>query len=330
MQNWQLTSPTRDFVPIDELDRHVSCWLLDCEISSHSPATIALRRLVTGKLLWFLKEQGLQECGTNELRAFMAYLTRGHRDADGRFGNAKNVNRFKAPKPGTIATYRRHLCTFFRWLVKDGQLGVDPMARVGAVVDRPDEVQPFTDEQANALLNAAKESKLGPRNYAALLMLFDTGLRASELCGLTIGDLDLSQHTATVEGKGGKRRQVCFGAAVARALWAYLKTGRRDSSEPVFASERGGHLTTNALYHIVERLGEEAGITGVRCSPHTARHYAAISFLRAGGNTFTLQKMLGHTDLKQTRRYSQIADADVATQHRMYSPVERLMKKGAK
>ena len=60
MQNWQLTSPTRDFVPIDELDRHVSCWLLDCEISSHSPATIAWRYDRTRPLPRLLREQGAQ------------------------------------------------------------------------------------------------------------------------------------------------------------------------------------------------------------------------------------------------------------------------------
>ena len=74
----------------------------------------------------------------------------------------------------------------------------------------------------------------------------------------------------------------------------------------------------------MHRLGKAANITGVRCSPHTFRHTAAIWTIRSGMNTFALQTMLGHTDLTMTRRYVAIAQADLEEQHRRYSPVRRL------
>ncbi|MBC7806379.1 MAG: site-specific integrase, partial [Akkermansiaceae bacterium] len=73
----------------------------------------------------------------------------------------------------------------------------------------------------------------------------------------------------------------------------------------------------------IERLGKSARLQGVRCSPHTFRHYAAISFLRAGGNSFTLQNLLGHSSLTMTMNYVKIAEADITAQHRQFSPVAR-------
>lgn len=318
------TSPAAELAA-PELSRLVSVWLMNGELSRHSPRTLELRRMVFDKVRWFLADRDLTACDADALRAFLAYVANGHRDPRGRWGNAANR---RAAAPGTVATYARHLRAFFTWAVKDGLLDADPMARIPRVVDRPDDVRPFTLEQMRALLEAARDSREGERNYALLLFLADTACRVSEACALRWGDVDLSARMASVEGKGGKRRSVPFSATTGKALFAYVRQDGRDPADAVFESERGGPMNRNAVRLLFGRLKKAAGITGVRCSAHTVRHFGATEFLRNGGQAFALQRMLGHTTLVMTRRYTDVVDADVAAQHRQASPVEGLLRKG--
>ena len=86
-------------------------------------------------------------------------------------------------------------------------------------------------------------------------------------------------------------------------------------------------MTKDSIDKKMSRYGRKAGIKGVRCSPHTLRHTAAISFLRNGGDVFSLQRMLGHSSLEMTRRYCELADVDVKRAHRTASPVDNLALK---
>src|SRR5262249_54824408 len=148
--------------------------------------------------------------------------------------------------------------------------------------------------------------------------------RASELCGLKQRDVDFQGKRCVVLGKGNKHRTVPFGGTAARALWAYLKDDPREAGDPLFMSERGEPFTRSGLLQLMERLGKTAKRAAVRCSPHTFRHTLGVEFLRAGGNVFTLQQLLGHTDLKMTNRYVALAQADIENQHRQFSPADRL------
>lgn len=307
------------------LERYADGWFLSGEISQHSESTLATRRLMVRNLLWFLRHKGYASCSLMELRAFLAYLTNGHKEPGGRWGNPRMT---RPVKPRTVKDYHGHLRTLFRWIVEEGGLTVSPMERIPSPIDRPDAIQPFTDEQVNALLAAAKRSQQPRRDEAFLLFLLDTGVRASELAHLRFQDIDLSTKKATVEGKGGKTRPVYFGRATARALWQYLNRDGREAEEPVFQSERGEALTRSGVFQLVERLGKEASVRGVRCSPHTFRHTFAVTFLRNGGNQFSLMNLLGHTNIAMTARYVRLAQADVEKQHRQFSPADSLKGKG--
>jgi integrase/recombinase XerD len=201
------------------------------------------------------------------------------------------------------------------------------MESIAPPVARQDQVQPFSDGQVQALLAAAHTSIAPKRNEAIILFLVDTGVRASELCGLKARDLDLTAKRATVHGKGNKSRTVYFGRKTAKALWNYMKSDREPDS-PVFRSDRGlrasEELTTSGLRQLFERLGKVAQIDATRCSPHTCRHYFAVSFLRAGGNEFSLQQLLGHSSLVMTSKYVNFARSDIERQHRAFSPADRL------
>ena len=100
----------------------------------------------------------------------------------------------------------------------------------------------------------------------------------------------------------------------------------------MFLSDRGTRageaLTRNGLAQLIARLGQSAGVEAVRCSPHTFRHTFSVNFLRAGGNVFSLMQFLGHTNPQMTSRYVSLAQADLASQHRQFSPLDQMRKKG--
>lgn len=313
-------------VSVANLEKYADGWIISCQISQHSERTLGNRRMVLEKLLWFFKQKKIQDCGVNELRLFLAYLSTGHKDPGGRWGNPQLTETVKSR---TVKDYHATLRTLFNWIVDEGALTTSPMERIPVPVDRPDSIEPFTDAQVKALLEASKKTRQPRRDEAMLLFLLDTGCRASEVCNLNLNHVDMSGKKATVEGKGGKSRPVYFGRTTARALWQYLREDERSPQDPLFQSERGERLTRSGLRQLIERIGIVAGIEAVRCSPHTFRHTFAITFLREGGNQFTLMQLLGHTHLAMTARYVHLAQADVENQHRQYSPVERLKgKKG--
>ncbi|MDE2125283.1 MAG: tyrosine-type recombinase/integrase [Armatimonadetes bacterium] len=310
-------------IGVNDLERYADGWLLSGEIDQHSARTLGNRRSIVSKLVWFLREKNLDCCGTMELRQFLAYVTNGHQEAGGRWGNAQQT---RPVRPRTVHTYHGHLRTLFRWIVSEDGLGVSPMERIPVPTSRADQVQPFTTDQVEALLNAAKRSQMAYRNQAIVYFLLDTGLRASELCSLNREDVDFQARRCGVVGKGNKRRMVPFGKTAAKSLWNYLKAEPQEPGEPLFMSERGERLTRSGLRLLFVRLGRSARLQAARCSPHTFRHTFAVEFLRAGGNVFTLQQILGHTSLTMTNRYVALAQADIENQHRQYSPADRLRR----
>ncbi|HEX8236057.1 MAG TPA: tyrosine-type recombinase/integrase [Abditibacteriaceae bacterium] len=310
---------------VADLERHGRDWLFDCEYRQHSTRTIELRKFLTEKLVWFLREHGHERCGTSELKQFLVYIGNAHESPSGRWGNPRLR---RAVRSVTVLDYFRVLRTFFGWLVKEGVLEVSPVSRIAPPVARSNQIQPFTSEQVGLLLQAARKSLHPRRDEAILLFLLDTGVRATELCELKMSQLDLDGRRCTVRGKGNKTRTVYLGRRTVKAVWNYLKEDPREDDEPVFVSDRGTRagdpLTRSGLLQLIRRLGRAAGIQSARCSPHTFRHTFAVDLLRSGAHIFALQQLLGHTSLHMTNRYVALAQADIENQHRLHSPVDRL------
>lgn len=333
MRRKEHSSPISAHLPLADLQRWGRTWVVDGESRRLSPSTIATRRLIIEKLIWFHHEQALPGLDRHSLREFFAYLNREPAVA-GRWGNARNA----APvKSSTAKTYFIRVQTFCAFLVAEGILDDSPMARMELPEHHDDQVQPFTMEQVTALLKAAAKSKQPRRDRCICLMLLDTGARVSELCGLQIGSLEMSNRSLRVTGKGDKERTLYFGAETSRAIWAHLRENDHmdltpHAEKPLFAAtagrKPGSALTRSGALQLMERLGEVAKIPdSLRCSPHTFRHTFAITFLRNGGNIFTLQALLGHTDLKMCRKYLALSQADLEAQHRQFSPVDGMHNK---
>jgi site-specific recombinase XerD len=261
----------------------------------------------------------------HEIRAFISHLQQARCFA----AHPLNRTQERGLSGHTINCYLRSLRIFYNWLVSEEIMQSNPFDKV-KIPRPPVKVIPaFSGSQIEQLLKAINtKTATGYRNYAIFLTMLDTGLRVSELCSLKVEKLWLEDGMAKVLGKGNKERMIPIGKQLQRVLWHYIDRCRPEPATTncsyVFLTQAGRPLTRGRVQKMMTGYGQKAKLAGIRCSPHTLRHTAAISFLRNGGDVFSLQRMLGHANLEMTRRYCELADIDVKRAHSMASPVDNL------
>jgi site-specific recombinase XerD len=176
----------------------------------------------------------------------------------------------------------------------------------------------LTDEEITAIWNSQHltfPGSLGKRNRALLALMFDTGVRASEVVNLRLQDVDLDNQLITVTGKGDKQRRVPFSHGVALYLAEWLKE-RGDDPRPVFLLKQAG------LRMLFDRIKQDTGIPVFH--PHGVRHTAATQMVRANMDLHSVKRVLGHAHLSTTERYLSLSDADLREKHAAASPFERI------
>ncbi len=212
---------------------------------------------------------------------------------------------------------------FFRFLIKERAIAADPTA----LVERPrlgrrlPRVLSY-DEVDRLLAQPPHDTDRGLRDRAMIHLLYASGLRVSELCGLKLGDLDTQTGVVRAFGKGGKRRLVPVGEVALDALSVYLRdvrSKRTTTSPALFLSPRGGPLTRQGFWKLLKRYARAAGIT-TPLSPHKLRHSFATHLLRGGADLRAVQAMLGHADLATTEIYTRVAQDHVRAAHTRAHP----------
>lgn len=168
----------------------------------------------------------------------------------------------------------------------------------------------------------------GYRNRAMIELLYSSGLRAAELLGLDVGDVDFAHATATVTGKGNKQRVVPIGRTALRCLESFLKAVRpfmlRDRAErAVFLDRQGQRLRYNAFAQIVRACAARAGLDGVHITAHTFRRSCATELLRGGANMYHVKDLLGHETLNTLKHYAKLTITDLKKTHEKCHPRER-------
>ncbi|MFA5744615.1 MAG: site-specific tyrosine recombinase/integron integrase [Candidatus Paceibacterota bacterium] len=158
------------------------------------------------------------------------------------------------------------------------------------------------------------------RDKAILELFFSTGLRVSELCALN-NDLDLSQDSFSVRGKGEKVRVVFLSEAAKKSVAAYLKA-RKDMAEALFVNVSAGNsipsrLTPRSVERIIKKCAAKAGITK-KMTPHVLRHVFATDLLNNGADIRSVQQLLGHASINTTQIYTHITDAHLREVHKKY------------
>jgi site-specific recombinase XerD len=207
--------------------------------------------------------------------------------------------------PGTLRTRWKGLHRFCGWLVAEGELAAHPMAGLDVPMVPETPVPILTDDQLAALLKTcAGRAFTDRRDEAILRMLIDCGVRVSELCGLSLADVDLDSETAFVIGKGRKRRAVYFSARTSRAVDRYVRERRRHRwahLDTLWLTQRGG-MSPDAVRDMVKTRGHEAGL-GDGVHPHRFRHSFAHDFLLAGGGERDLKRLAGWSSDAMLERY---------------------------
>ncbi|MBI4425796.1 MAG: tyrosine-type recombinase/integrase, partial [Elusimicrobia bacterium] len=215
---------------------------------------------------------------------------------------------------------------FFGFLARERMIPADPFLLVEKPRMEKKLIRPLSTEQVKALLGAF-DHKLFPyfTVWTISVLILDTGLRVSEVVGLKADQMDFEAGVLRVMGKGGKERQVPFGATSKQTLWNYAtRRGEVPDQSLFFVNRYGGGLCRVWVQKVMRRIGQRAGIQGVRVSPHTLRHTFAINYVRNGGDAFSLQRILGHSCLDMVKVYVSLADQDVAAMYRKFSPMDRL------
>jgi site-specific recombinase XerD len=236
----------------------------------------------------------------------------------------------------TVLNYHTGLSALWTWAVKEGIAKEHILHRVDRPKPEKRHIKPYSEADVRAMLAVIDKSRpyirpgkvetihtlpSAERNRAIILLLLDTGLRASELCGLRLHQVDMRNRHIIVIGKGSKERMLPFCARTGQAIWRYLATRPDDAvEEPLFITETLNSIDRHDLRKALLRIGRRAGVRGVNV--HRFRHTFAINYLRNGGDPYSLQRLLGHSTMDMVKRYLNIAQADLDKSHRLASPVD--------
>ncbi|MGH8125853.1 MAG: tyrosine recombinase XerC [Rhodanobacteraceae bacterium] len=195
--------------------------------------------------------------------------------------------------------------SFFRFLAREGKIRNNPAAGVRSPKVRRRLPDVLDVDEAARLVEVTAGDPLALRDRAMLELLYSSGLRVSELCGVRWRDLDVEQGLLRVTGKGNKTRIVPVGRMALEALAALRDSQAAGADEPVLRGRAGKPLTPGAVRAAIKRRARSQGVWK-RVYPHLLRHSCASHLLESSGNLRAVQEMLGHADIGTTQIYTHL------------------------
>jgi integrase/recombinase XerD len=236
--------------------------------------------------------------------------TKGRHDA----GKASSSNR-------RLTVFKR----YFRWALRERIITVDPTLKLLTAKSVPRSVKTLTEAQVEALIAAPDvNTPLGLRDRAMLELIYASGLRVSELVGLKVLNVSMTEHVLRTFGKGSKERMVPFGEHASHWLQRYLHEARPEilkgqQTDDLFVTTRGAGMSRVAFWMIVKKHALAAGIHAP-LSPHTLRHAFATHLLNHGADLRAVQMLLGHADISTTTIYTHVARERLKSLHATHHP----------
>lgn len=231
----------------------------------------------------------------NDIREYLNYLY------------SKNLSKSSVSR--ILSTLR----TFFKWLVRENKIKNNPMELITS--PKKDKKLPtyLNHDDVEKILNIPDiKTPLGMRDSAILEMLYSTGIRVGELISIKISDINYSEKTINVFGKGSKERVVLFGDALLEKLTLYIKRGRNEllkkkQSNILFLNHHGNPLTERGIEDILNRIIKKGGLE-FTIHPHMLRHTFATHMLDNGADLKIVQELLGHENLSTTQIYTHVSN----------------------
>ena len=301
-----MTNPAE--TPYDaELDRFCDVlWLED----GLSPRSLESYRRDLAQLFTWLGEQGIapDRAPRDRIQAFLA-----HRTLDQGIA-ARSLAR-------QLTTIKR----YHRWLLREGRRTDDPTLAVDAPRLPKPLPRTLTEAEVGALLDAPDvETPLGLRDRAMLEALYAAGFRVSELVGLPLAAVSLTDGVVRILGKGSKERLVPLGEEAREWIARYAAESRPAllkgrGCEALFVTERGSAMTRQMFWFLIKRHALRAGIRSP-LSPHTLRHAFATHLLNHGADLRVVQMLLGHADIATTQIYTHVAKERLKRLHAQHHP----------
>ena len=257
---------------------------------------------------------GHQDVGTLDIRTLRSWLA-----LQQTLGRART----------TMSRRATAVRVFTAWAHRTGLAETDPGALLGSPKAHRTLPPALRVDEARALLEAAAShaddgSAMGVRDVAIIEVLYATGIRVGELCGLDVDDVDRERRVVRVLGKGRKERTVPFGTPAERAVDRWLQSGRpqlavEGSGPALFLGARGGRIDQRAVRSLVHtRLADVPGAPDL--GPHGLRHTAATHLLEGGADLRTVQELLGHASLATTQIYTHVTTDRLRTAYRQAHP----------
>lgn len=239
-------------------------FVLTKRTEGKSPRTVEYYQENLKRFLWYVEKQGwpddIRLLTEWQIREFLGYVA----TATERWGLKGNVSETSERKASysTVHHYFVVLSCFFNWVVREGFLQQNPIARVEIAKPKPKVIAPYGIEDIKQMLAVCdydyehNAKFLGSRNRVIILVLFDSGVRLSELVGMKISDIDNEKGHIKVLGKGNKERVVRVGKTAQKALWRYLMYYPQNSRKELWLTEEGKPLTNAGVQSLVKDLSK--------------------------------------------------------------------------
>ncbi len=295
-----------------ELDFNLKDYLQYCSIekglSSH---TLLSYRYDLEGYLSFLREEGISSCRDIKTHHILSYLKalEAHND-----------------EVSTVAHKLTSIKSFHQYLYREKLVNQD----VACFVSRPKLQKKLpralSVEEVDKLLDIPLKTPFDYRNKAMLELMYGTGLRVSELVGLTMNDIDYENCIIRIMGKGSKERMVPLGEYARDSLLSYLSVRhllvKPCRSDMLFLNNHGKGISRQAFFLIIKDLLSKKGLPS-NVSPHTLRHSFATHLLERGTDLRSIQELLGHSDVVTTKIYTHISNEQMKEEYHMYHPRDR-------
>ena len=274
------------------LDRHIDSFLSHLEVVRHlSPYTISSYRRDLDSFFTFLKEKhdSWEEVQDHHVRGFVAQERR-------RGLSARSIQR-------ALSSIR----SFFNYLLDEEVVETNPAANISSPKSAQLLPKALDTDLVKRLLDFKPQGNIEIRDKAMVELLYSSGLRLSELCGLNMESISIKERLCRVVGKGNKTRDLPVGEKAIQSLrdWLLVRENiSSDANKALFLNKNGKRISTRSVQLRLERLSKKRGLPMV--NPHMLRHSFASHILESSGDLRAVQEMLGHSDIGTTQIYTKL------------------------